>query len=445
VLEAPQKEVYLHEQVPLHAKLFYNGVQSGDVQYPSLDTTGFTLTSFTDEQYQKALNGMAFNVVDFKAFISPTRTGELKLGPAQLQANLISRAQNQATNGSFGTDIFDNFFTTYERRPFTVNSLPVSINVLPLPEKGKPEDFSGAVGVYEFEASASPVDVKVGDPITLKMKVTGQGDLKSINMPVFNDPAFKTYDPQIKDDGNVKTLEQVVVPTKVDIKEVPAISFSYFDTAAKEYRTITKGPFSVIVTSPKPGDEFKAVGFETATPSVAVKEDVGRDIVFIKERIDDLRPKGYRFYRTFAFWLSFIIYGLVWTTCLIVYFVKRKLQSDMRFARKFKAPRQVRLGLETAKASLQQNNSKEFYTASVKTLTEYVGNHLHVPAGGLTYDALSGLLKGRAVNDDVLAAIKVIFESADRVRFASYAADVKTMNRDYEALKVIIERLEKNL
>lgn len=446
MVAAPKKEMYLHEQVPLSIKLFYGGVNISDVQYPSLDTTGFTKTDFGEpEQTQQVLNGMGFNVVHFKTSISPTRAGELTIGPAQLQANILYKSESQPISGTFGTDIFDNFFTSYERRPFTVTSEVVKVNVLSLPEEGKPENFSGAVGKYEFTATATPVDVKVGDPITLRMKVASDGDLKTVTMPSFSDPHFKTYDPQIKDEGREKILEQVIIPTSTDVKEVPAVSFSYFDTESKAYKTVTQGPFSVIVSPPNPGDEFKAVGFESAAPLARSPEEVGKGIIFIKEHMDDLRPKGHHFYNAWIFWLIVILYVCVWAAGLAFYFVRRRLKTDTRFARKLKAPRQAREGLEKTKSLMQHKDAQGFYSAAVKTLNEYIGNRLHIPSGGLTGDAVVRILNQKGFDAEVILAIKHIFETADMVRFASVRPDEQQMKKDFEQLKAVIEGLEKSL
>jgi hypothetical protein len=444
---APKKEMYLHEQVPLSIKLFYGGVNISDVQYPTLEATGFTKTEFGEpEQNQQILNGMGFNVVNFTTLISPTRAGELVIGPAQLQANILYKSQNQPPiNSAFGTDIFDNFFTSYERRQFTVNSEAIRINVLPLPEEGKPENFSGAVGKYDFTATATPTDVKVGDPITLRMKVIGNGDLKTVTMPSFTGTNFKTYDPQIKDEGIAKILEQVIIPTSEEIKEVPAVSFSYFDTETKEYKTITQGSFPITVAAPNPGEEFKAVGFEAAAPLVRNTEEVGKDIVFIKERLDDLRLQGQHFYNTWIFWLISLIYVCVWTVCLSLYFVRRRLKTDTRFARKLKAPRQARQGLESAKALMRQKDAKAFYSAAVRTLSEYIGNQLHISSGGLTGDAVVRILNQKGFDAGMIESVKNIFESADMVRFASARPDEQQMKKDFERLKAVIEGLEKKL
>lgn len=446
VASAPKKEMYLHEQVPLSIKLFYGGVNISNVQYPSLEAVGFTKTDFGEpEQNQQILNGMGFNVVHFTTSISPTRAGELAIGPAQLQADILYKSQNQPVNDAFGSDIFSNFFTSYERRPFTVSSEVVKINVLPLPEEGRPENFSGAVGKYEFTATATPTDVKVGDPITLRMKVTSDGDLKTVTMPSFNDANFKIYDPQIKDEGRDKVLEQVIIPTSENVKEVPAAAFSYFDTETKQYKTITQGPFPITVSALNPGDEFKAVGFESSVPLVRTSEEVGRGIVFIKERLDDLRPKGRHFYNTWIFCLIVFIYVCAWTVCLAFYIIRRRLKSDTRFARKLKAPRQARQGLEIAKALMQQKDAKGFYSSAVKTVSEYIGNQLHIPSGGLTGDAVTSILLHKGFDAETIVSVKHIFESADMVRFASARPDEQQMKKDFEQLKAVIEGLEKKL
>lgn len=444
-IEVPKAEVYLHEQIPMNVKLLLGGVRVGDVQYPSLDTTGFTISNFVDRQYQKVLDGIGFDVVDFQTTLSATRTGELTIGPAKLQANLISLSQQKGASSMFGADIFDNFFTSYDRRPFIVHSASRVINVLPLPEEGKPEDFTGAVGKYDFLVTATPDQLKVGDPITLRMTVAGQGDLKTINMPVFSDKSFKIYDPQIKDIDKAKVLEQVIVPTTTDIKEVPKLSFSYFDTETKKYETISRGPFPVVVSAPDPSDEFKAVGFETSKPLHDFKEEVGRDIVFIKEQLDDLRLQGHHFYKSWIFVFLVLLYSAAWSTGLFFYFVRRKLKFDQRFARKIKAPKQARQGLERTKALIQNNDPKDFYAQAVKTLTDYIGNRLHIPSGGLTADGVAPILKDRGIDAKVMSSIRSLFDTADAVRFASAQCDRRKMNEDYEELKKTINHLEKVL
>ena len=130
-----------------------------------------------------------------------------------------------------------------------------------LPEDNRPQDFSGAIGQFDFQASVSPLQVKAGDPLTLKMEIKGSGNFKDFKIPEFTAAGFKTYQPSVKNAGDDKTAEEVIIPTNSSIKEVPAMQFSYFDTSIKDYKTVTQGPFDIQVTAPNPDQDFKAVGF----------------------------------------------------------------------------------------------------------------------------------------------------------------------------------------
>jgi hypothetical protein len=449
IMGTSKSEIYVGEQVPVTIKLLYTGVTISEIQFPTFDYMGFSKEDFAQpQQSQQVINGVGYNVVDFKTFVSPTRTGELTLGPAKLEANLVYHKASQTTpfgSTGFANDIFDSFFNTYEKRALTATSQPLKLNVLPLPEEGKPENFSGAVGQFDFNVTVGPAEVKVGDPVTLRMKITGNGNLKSITLPPFNDPKFKTYDPQIKDEGNTKTLEQVIIPKSEDIKEVPAQYFSYFDTQEKQYKTIRQGPFPISVKAPQPGEEFKAVGFESTTPNVTVKEELGHDLVFIKERPGILRPHGYHIYKTVWFWLLTLIYLTAWGVALGMYFIRRRLTTDERFARKFKAPRQAREGIAQAQVYMMQGRVKEFYGAVSKTLKDYLGNQLHMPPGSMAFDSLASVLRSKKINERIIQSIKTIFEAADMVRFASVHPDDASMAKTFESLKIIIDDLERHL
>ncbi|MBL8012889.1 MAG: BatD family protein, partial [Candidatus Omnitrophica bacterium] len=246
---------------------------------------------------------------------------------------------------------------------------------------------------------------------------------------------------------NAKVLEQVIIPTSIDIKEVPSISFSYFDTAAKEYRTITKGPFSIIVTPPKKDEEFKAVGFESSRP-VAVQgspESVGKDIVYIKERLEDLHMKGEHFYQGILFWCLVVLYIILWFSAFGYYYFKRRLLGDPRFANKIQAPRNLHRGLEQAKGYVDHNNAKEFYSTVIKVIAEYVGSRLQMPPAGLSFEELSRLLTGKGVTDEIINDLRGVFETADKVRFASYLPETVMLKEDYKKINVIIAHLEKRL
>lgn len=136
--------------------------------------------------------------------------------------------------------------STWEESPMDLTLPPETLEVRPLPQAGRPDGFSGAVGKFSFAASAEPLDVAVGDIITVSMNISGNGYLENIRAPgVSGARDFKIYEPE-EMPGNeafLKSFEQAVIPLNEDVEHVPPVSFSYFDPWRGMYQTIEQGPF----------------------------------------------------------------------------------------------------------------------------------------------------------------------------------------------------------
>ena len=296
-LEVSKTEAYDGEKIPVTIKLFVNGLSARDIQLPEFEHAGFSADEFSKpKQYQQVVGGVMYEVVEFNTNIYPARTGELTLGPANLALNLLYKSSSRSRPSPFGDfgsffddDFFNSFFDNYQKHPLVLKSAGLDVRVNPLPAEGKPQDFSGAVGQFDFKTQAGPSSLKVGDPVTLRMTVSGNGDLKNIKMPTLeNIEGFKLYDPQIKEENGSKILEQVLIPANEQVKEIPEISFSYFDPEQKKYQTIKQGPFVLKVAGANKEEGLKVVvpAKEKNAPVVSEErpqEQIGRDIIFIKE------------------------------------------------------------------------------------------------------------------------------------------------------------------
>ena len=355
-------DVYLNERVPVSIKLLVNDVPMRDIQYPQFDKTGIVVDDFEKPlQSTQVVNGVKYDTVEFKTNIYPNRLGDLTFGPVQMQGNVLYKTGQSnpfgQDNGFFGADVFNNFFDSYATRPVTVTSQPIQLHVSPLPDANRPQDFSGAIGQFDFQASVSPLQVKAGDPLTLKMDVSGSGNFKSLKIPDFKADGFKSYTPQIKNTGDEKTAEQVIIPTSAQIMEVPALHFSYFDTSIKDYKTITQGPFAIQVTAPSPDQDFKAVGFSDISkePSMLPSNQFSFGKMF-NEIWQFLKKLG----SSIWFWvgLGFIL------VAGISYFLWRRfqerLENDPAFARRLKAVREARQALARQKGIFRVARPKIF-------------------------------------------------------------------------------------
>ena len=449
VLKVPKNEVYLNEPLPIKIILFDGGPLARNVQYPTLDGIGFTMGDFKQpQQYQQIISDLRYNIVEFDNTIYPTRAGELKLGPVKLLVNIVVNAPSsgQGFRGSpFDDDFFNAFFNRQQTRPMDLESEPVTVNVLPLPEEGKPADFTGAVGRYDFNVSVSPATVKVGDPITLRLTVIGQGNLSAIEMPKFPlDAGFKLYDPQIFEKDTVKKSEQVIIPQSEGIKEVPALNFSYFDPELKQYHTITQGPFPIQVQKLEEGEEFKVVGLEAGERNV-LPETLGEDIVFIKMSSGNMRLRGEFFYNSWLLVGMIAGFAFGWTGIFIYFRRTHRIKTDIVYARRLQAPRQAKQGLAKAKKMIAAGKKEEFYDTVFKTLQQYMGNKLHLSSGAVTFETIQAALQSRNIEAEIISDVKTVFEECDMIRYAMAQIDEPRMRQTYQLLANSIDHLERHL
>ena len=450
---APQREYYVNERVPVTMKLYVQNLSVRNVHYPEIDHVGFAVQDSQDvQQSTEILGGLKYDVITFHSEVFPTRPGELTLGPARLVCDILFK--NPQARSSFGRmdsllndSFFRGLFDDYDQQTISIKSADLKLAVLPLPDEGRPKDFSGAVGQYDFETTVTPSTVKVGDPLTVRMKVTGAGNLDAVQMPKLEgDGAFKFYEPQMSENPNSKSLEQVAIPTTEKIKGFPAVSFSYFDTDSRQYKTITRGPFPLTVAKLKEGEQLKIVGLGTTSGQPLVEpETLGQDILFIKDRPGRFYPRARLFlFQRPAFWVLLVVFVLVWSGLLGYYHFHRKLTTDSRFARRFRAPRAARAGLKEAQIFMERGDSRQFYDILFKTAQEYFSNTFHIPGGAVSMDAVLQRLKDKKAPERVLEHIRAFYAECESVRYASAQPRREQMADSFARVTDIIELLERN-
>lgn len=451
-LEVAKSTAYLNEIVPVAVKLFINKLPIRDVHYPEMTQEGFSIAPYDEPvQYESVLGGVFYDVVEFKTSLFATRPGTIQVGPAQLQCTLVKRQKKRRSvfDNFFGrdnNDAFSNFFGRYKRYPIHLKSLTIPMTILPFPQEGKPPDFNGAIGDYKFRVDAEPREVKEGDPITIKMTISGEGNFKTVSSPSidFGDQ-FKTYEPEVRQDEASKTFEQVVIPTSVHVQQIPQIGFSFFDPESKQYRTVRRGPFPVTVSPLAPGEELKIFDaperFEDR-PGLQKREILGRDIIYIKDTLGTVRQKGEFLYNNRVF-VGFQFIPLI--AVLSVFAVHRRrqrLQTDVRYARRLQAPRKARKNLSRTRRLLDAGKTAEFYDAVFKTLQEYIGDKFHLPTAGITVNVVN-VLGQRGVANEITGKIQECFSGCDMARYTPSKITRDDMIATFKLLAQAIDELER--
>ena len=319
----PKQSVYLGEAIPAEIRFYFNArvqVQIPQGARPQIQMDGFTTQKLSDPQERQIeKDGNNYNCLVFKTVIMPAKTGKLLAGPVEMPYDAIvsikRKAPRSRTGGPFDQMFSDPFFNGMnmaERRRFMVRSNGVDLEVKPLPIAGKPKNFSGAVGNFKMETNASPLKVNIGDPLTLKMKISGRGNFDRVDAPQMQDDSgWRSYSPTSKfsqdDDAGIsgtKTFEMALIPQEKK-SALPVMEFSYFDPVAEKYVTLSSQPAAITVTGQNPPVVAQATATSTGTnppPSPPAKQKTD-DLFYIS----DTAHWGESFQPVYAkreFWLA---------------------------------------------------------------------------------------------------------------------------------------------
>ncbi|MEN8200153.1 MAG: BatD family protein [Thermodesulfobacteriota bacterium] len=283
-VEPAKKQSYSGEVVPVRIKAYFReGIKANLNSLPQLAGEGFVLQQLAREPVQgrELVNNTRYTVLTWDSALSGIKEGEHKLS-VEVEATLLLREQRQRGGRSrsmfsdpfFGDSFFDDFFGSYREKEVKVASPEMAMEVLSLPETGRPDSFSGAIGDFSLQVTADPLELEPGDPITLTMTVSGQGNFDRVQAPNLGEPeGWKSYTPssEFLKDGvegrGKKVFEQALVPKDPGLHEIPAVLFSYFDPDIGKYKTLSSSPISLSVH----GQE------ETAKPGAAPEKEEEKD------------------------------------------------------------------------------------------------------------------------------------------------------------------------
>ena len=453
ILSAGKRKAYLNEIMPLTIKLYVNRLGVRDIQFPELETNDFSIEKFAQpKQYREEFGGVLYDVIEFTTDMFAIKPGEFTLGPAKLKCNLVVRRQAQRRRspfdddffgGAFNDDIFNDFFGRYEAYPLELKSADLPITVLSLPVEGEPEGFDGALGNFQLNIEATPLEVKAGDPITLKMTVKGEGNFDSVKAPKLQSKdGFKVYDPQVKQNESGKIFEQVLIPESEKVTHIPQINFSFFNTKTGQYEILTHNPIPITVSKADEA-QTKLIELPQAQVKIAQKEELGRDIIYLKNSAGKLKRIGYYLYQSFGFWLFQIISFILFIGIALFRFKQQKLITDERYARRLRAPGKAKKGIQEIGKLLREGKTEAFFDAVFKTMREYLADRFHLPAGGITAITIEELAKERGIIGEVLDKIKRTFSDCDMARYAPSQFGQKQLEDIFQSLKEIIDYLEK--
>lgn len=427
-MELGKTRLFLGEKTLLKIRVYYSEINIDEISYPVIDQTAFTFEQMKEPSQRKTnINGRSYQVVEFSTSISPLRTGQFKLGPARLSCSVLIKQQ-----------VGDSFFSRFRKYSLELKSNQVNINVSPLPP-GEPANFSGGIGQFQIQVSGQPTEVLQGEPVTLRLTVTGNGNLQAVSAPQLKKvDGLKVYDAQKKKSdpgatGQVQ-FEQVVIPVDPQVKEIGPFQFGYFDPSQGKYRQATAPAIPIKV---KPNPNFNAVQIADTKAS---DENYGRDLVYIKERLGSLKRRNEGLiYQNWFWWLQLMpLLGLGMALGYRRY--RRILLSDSPWSRAVRAGNLAAKRLAKAKAELTikpENTLEDLHSI----IREYLGARYGLTTAGMTGTVVEQIA-GFGINPETLREIKEFFDQYDYYRFTGSKIDSAAAGQLWERVNRIIKNLD---
>lgn len=381
---------------------------------------------------EELINGSSYLIYEIETQIIPASSGI----PDFSEMNI---AWNYPTRITAARDFFGRSeLSVSATKPISANATVRNIEVLPLPTDGQPKSFKGAVGSFTIDASAKPLSVAVGDPITLTMKLTdlsGTRNLESVQAPELDFPTIRSdfrmptapLAGSIK--GNTKTFTQTLRPTRAGVDKIPPIEFSWFDTVAGEYRTASTNPIDIKVVASERIATDAILGTSTGgtTPSKQLTATEGGLTANVAPTLAMVGDHS----GSIGIYAGFAIFLMPPIACAAILLVQRRrdrFTGDIAFAKEHGAR-------NVAKKRLASGDG-------ATALVGYIADRINQPSGTVTRSEARRSMINANASTELCEKVDRLLEQFERSRFSAGTHSDTTAQSIADA-KSCIQALEK--
>jgi hypothetical protein len=374
-----------------------------------------------------------------KTVLYPQKTGKLNVEPLSLDITVEVPSKRR--------DVFGRSFMNTVNR--TVSSGNRTINVASLPEKGKPENFSGAVGSFNFKVTSNKQTLKATEALELSVEVAGKGNLKLFQLPKLVLPsALEVYEPehsenvQIRGSGMQGAISDTytVVPNYQGSYPIPNVSFSYFDLKTKGYKTLTSERLIIEVNEGPVSASNSNNNTSIGVAENVINSNLNQFSSFkTTTRFEPIKTKP--FFKSYLFWILLLTPFLI--IPLTIFMVKNRMTRALDVAgnKIRKTNRLARKYLSAAKKSLGQK--EQFYNALERALHNYLKSKLHLETSEFNKEKIEELLENKNVNSTTLKGFISLLTACELARYTPLST--VDMENDYSKAAEVISALDKQL
>jgi hypothetical protein len=443
VAEVSKTNPYLNEAITVVYKL-YVADNTGVSNWRELDVPRYNdfWSQNIDMKGVKIENG-TYNGEDYrfvvlrKTVLYPQKTGKLEIEPLTLDITV-----DVPTNRR---DIFGGRLMQSVHRTVAAGSR--TINVKPLPETGRPIDFTGAVGEFDFKVTSSKQTLKATEALEAKVEVSGNGNLKLFKLPRLSLPsALEVYEPEHHENISVNlngmsgqsSDSYTIVPSYQGKYPIPSISFSYFDLKSKQYKTITSNEIVINV------DEGPIKTANTITNSNAHKQQIntsGNQFASFKTKTNFVSIKQPTFFKSTSFWALLLTPFLAIPIAIIVRQKQEARQGDVEGNRIRKGNKLARKYLKEAKKNI--GNKEQFYNALERALHNYLKAKLNIVTSEFSKEKIQQLLQNKSVEENAVSQFLDLLKNCEMARYSPFS-NVE-IQQDYDKAVNVISLIDRQI
>ena len=440
------KKVYVEEQTTYTLKL-YRRTKVSDLSLDLAETEHLAFKQIGKPlEYQSVYGSKTYQLLELRFALIASRAGNYTIEPSTMSM-MVFQPRRSSRFDSFKDPFFDDpFFSFSKGKPLTLASEPLDLQVLPLPEMGRPAGFSGLVGTYQIESRLVPSEIKAGESATLTIVLKGRGNVNRIpdlEMPelpgtkVYADqPVFET---EVETDGlsGTKTMKWAIVPEKEGPYKIPPLSVSFFDTTVEQYREVKTASLSLSVLPGRTEQVHASRNGEgdkilEGAPKQAIKE-LGRDILPIHTSSKSLspnfrlRPGG----------------GAFWLVTLVPFFVYSIAFCGMKFKRKSVEAMAVTRARKAAKTFTKQWRRGRLSAGPMaEAIRQYLNERFNLSLGSLTPKEAAQILKSNGVSPDTAKELQAVLHRIENAVYTGRGQDSCEVGGDIPRL---IKQIEKEI
>jgi len=392
-------------------------------------------------EYQKVVSGKTYAVYEMRYEFIPDRQGILSIKPATMSMVVYEQT------GRPSRGLFDHpFFSRSTPKPMSVESNSLELTVLPLPEQGRPYDYSSLIGEFEIEADIDPVRIIQGQSASLTVTVSGAGNIQHIpDIKLPDIPSAKIYaDKSVMQTGPAhsgikgsKTMKWAIVPEAQGVYEIPSLTLNYFDTGLEQYRIINSEPLKLSVDPGRQEQTSSTAGIGTGQGETMVSKrevvEIGKDILPIHTSIKDIRSGFFSQPAGLVAWLWLCIPVLVYIVTGLVMRYRKKSARYIHVSRAKNAHRSFARRLK---------DSDDMPDRLIIVMRDYFNDRFNLAIGALTPEDVREILHENALSPEAISLMEALIARLLDAVYTGSGNEKSGLDREIAAA---IKQVEKEL